>query len=52
MKKLNSIVWPAIAEEVSGMIRNSKSDVVVVEAAVLLNAGWENFCHEVSLNFT
>ena len=51
MKKLNEIVWPAIAalakEE---MIRLKKAghDVVVMEAAVLLQAGWDRtLCDEV-----
>ncbi|EFA07751.2 bifunctional coenzyme A synthase [Tribolium castaneum] len=47
LKKLNGLVWPAIADEVQKMITNSKNPVVVVEAAVLLTAGWQSFCHEV-----
>lgn len=48
MNKLNSLVWPAIAEEVNRIIRGSDKKVVVVEAAVLLTAGWDKQCHEVS----
>ncbi|KAB0793521.1 hypothetical protein PPYR_13141 [Photinus pyralis] len=51
LDKLNNIVWPAIAEEVSARIRNSSCKVVVVEAAVLLKAGWEKYCHEVWTSF-
>jgi phosphopantetheine adenylyltransferase/dephospho-CoA kinase len=47
MKKLNSLVWPAIAEEVVKIIGESRNRVLVVEAAVLLTAGWEKNCHEV-----
>ncbi|XP_017772037.1 PREDICTED: bifunctional coenzyme A synthase-like [Nicrophorus vespilloides] len=47
MKKLNSLIWPAIADEVKNMISVSDKQVVVIEAAVLLNAGWQDFCHEV-----
>ncbi|XP_018576337.1 bifunctional coenzyme A synthase [Anoplophora glabripennis] len=47
MKALNSLVWPTIAEEVNKIIRESDKKVVVVEAAVLLTAGWDKQCHEV-----
>jgi dephospho-CoA kinase len=47
MKKLNSLVWPAIAQEVVKIIGESRNRVLVVEAAVLLTAGWEKNCHEV-----
>lgn len=47
LKKLNELVWPAIAGEVQQLIKCCKSSVVVVEAAVLLTAGWQSFCHEV-----
>ncbi|KAJ8915136.1 hypothetical protein NQ315_000388 [Exocentrus adspersus] len=47
MQALNRLVWPAIAEEVDKLIRASDKNVVVVEAAVLLTAGWEKRCHEV-----
>ncbi|XP_044253000.1 bifunctional coenzyme A synthase-like [Tribolium madens] len=47
LRKLNGLVWPAIADEVQKMIKNSKNRVVVVEAAVLLTAGWQRFCHEI-----
>ncbi|KAF5282893.1 hypothetical protein FQR65_LT14170 [Abscondita terminalis] len=47
IQKLNNLIWPAIAEEVNIRIRKSCSKVVVVEAAVLLQAGWEKYCHEV-----
>lgn len=49
LEKLNGIVWPAIAEEVKAIIRSSKEEVVVIEAAILLKAGWEKLCHEVCI---
>lgn len=47
MEKLNNLVWPCIAHEVNNIISNSASKVIIVEAAVLLMAGWENMCHEI-----
>ncbi|KAJ8941748.1 hypothetical protein NQ314_010285 [Rhamnusium bicolor] len=47
LQKLNSLVWPAIAEEVNNIIRNTDKKVVVIEAAVLLTADWQKYCHEV-----
>lgn len=36
-----------MAEEVKDVIKTAKENVVVVEAAILLTAGWQKFCHEV-----
>ncbi|CAG9860581.1 unnamed protein product [Phyllotreta striolata] len=47
LEKLNKIVWPHIAIEVKNIIKNSSAKVIVIEAAVLLLAGWDNMCHEV-----
>lgn len=52
MTKLTDIVWPAIEEEVQRIIRKSEARVVVVEAAILTKAGWDAFCHEVTLCLT
>lgn len=50
MQTLNKIVWPEIAklatEEVKKFGAEGKA-VVVLEAAILLRAGWEELCHEV-----
>lgn len=51
LEKLNGIVWPAIAEELSAIIRAAKEEIVVVEAAILSKAGWEKLCHEVCMCF-
>ncbi|CAH0563565.1 unnamed protein product [Brassicogethes aeneus] len=47
LEALNNIVWPGIEKEVQEIINQSKSQVIVIEAAVLFNAGWERNCHEV-----
>ncbi|KAK4874734.1 hypothetical protein RN001_014094 [Aquatica leii] len=47
LQKLNNLVWPAIAEEVVNRIKTSSAEVLVVEAAVLLKASWEKYCHEI-----
>ncbi|XP_056008258.1 bifunctional coenzyme A synthase-like isoform X2 [Ostrea edulis] len=50
MQMLNDIVWPEIAklaqEEVRKYSKEGKT-IVVLEAAILLRAGWEDLCHEV-----
>ena len=49
-QKLNSLVWPALLERVKDEISklfSAGQDVVFVEAAVLLQAGWSPHCHEV-----
>lgn len=47
LEKLNEIVWPKILEKVKEIIRNSQEEVVILEAALLIQAGWENECHEI-----
>ncbi|XP_033762317.1 bifunctional coenzyme A synthase-like [Pecten maximus] len=50
LKMLNSIVWPAIsklAEEKIQQFRLDGRQVVVLEAALLLDAGWDSLVHEV-----
>ncbi|KAK3595443.1 hypothetical protein CHS0354_003437 [Potamilus streckersoni] len=53
LEKLNSIVWPEIgrlaAEKIQQFQKEGKS-VVVLEAALLLEAGWDNIVHEVWTN--
>ncbi|XP_014681304.1 PREDICTED: bifunctional coenzyme A synthase-like [Priapulus caudatus] len=52
LHKLNSIVWPALAhmiKEKIGQLREQGSRVVAIDAAVLLEAGWNKFVHEVWL---
>jgi len=50
LKRLNSIVWPEIARmarEKADTLWREGHQVVVLDAAVLLEAGWEEYCHEV-----
>ena len=50
LAQLNSIVWPEIerlALEEAHHLWTSGCPVVVLDAAVLLEAGWETSCHEV-----
>lgn len=51
LNELNQIVWPALLDEVKHRIekiRSEKShDVVMIEAAVLLQANWQHEMHEV-----
>lgn len=51
LNELNEIVWPALMVKVQNrieQIRTEKShDVVMIEAAVLLQAGWQHEMHEV-----
>ncbi|XP_002131624.2 bifunctional coenzyme A synthase [Ciona intestinalis] len=49
---LNSIVWPEIERlarlKISEAVSERNEKVIcVLDAAVLLEAGWDNFCHEV-----
>lgn len=51
LNELNQIVWPELLVEVERrieIVRTAKShDVVMIEAAVLLQAGWQRNMHEV-----
>ncbi|KAL5271504.1 hypothetical protein ACHWQZ_G001944 [Mnemiopsis leidyi] len=47
MKRLNEIVWPCIADSVKEIIESSTSELIIVEAAVMLEAGWQTFVDEV-----
>lgn len=52
LEKLNNIVWPELMAEVKRRIQtvteqHNKPQVILVEAAVLLKAGWEKDVHEV-----
>lgn len=51
MEKLNNIIWPALLRVVKEKIRESyeieHKNVVIIEAAVLIKAGWQHECHEI-----
>ncbi|XP_026273775.1 bifunctional coenzyme A synthase [Frankliniella occidentalis] len=47
---LNNMVWPALWERTKleiSKIHASGKNIIVVEAAVLRQAGWEQHCHEI-----
>lgn len=53
LQVLNSIVWPELMVEVNRRLDKLRASgaqmpkIVVLEAAILLRAGWESNCHEV-----
>ena len=51
LKRLTDIVWPAIKEmawlEIEDVKRRDQHRIIVLEAAVLLEAGWQDFVDEV-----
>ncbi|KAH9499294.1 hypothetical protein Btru_003638 [Bulinus truncatus] len=54
LEKLNNIVWPVIrqlAEEEIAQYKKDGAQVVVLEAAVLLEAGWDDRVHEIWTTF-
>lgn len=50
LDKLNSLVWPAILDEAKKQIEKlhkKGTKIIVMEAAVLIRAGWQPVCHEI-----
>ncbi|XP_078047620.1 bifunctional Phosphopantetheine adenylyltransferase - Dephospho-CoA kinase [Augochlora pura] len=50
LDKLNKIVWPIILDEAKKKINDfyvKGFDIIVMEAAVLIQAKWQNHCHEI-----
>lgn len=50
LDKLNSLVWPAILDEAKKQINELHEqgcEIIVMEAAVLIRAGWQPVCHEI-----
>lgn len=47
LTRLNALVWPAIWASASQLIVASHEHVVVLDAAVLVEAGWHEHCDEV-----
>lgn len=41
-------MWPLILQRVKALIESNKDrSIIVIEAAVLLNANWQSNCHEI-----
>ncbi|TAK79653.1 MAG: dephospho-CoA kinase [Dehalococcoidia bacterium] len=51
LERLNAILWPEIrrliGEEIVQIRERDKDSVIVIEAAVLIEAGWQDLCDEV-----
>ena len=51
LERLNAILWPEIrrliSEEIAQIREHDKDSVIVVEAAVLIEAGWQDLCDQV-----
>lgn len=50
MEKLNKLIWPLILQEAKKQINILYSkgyNIIVMEAAVLIQAKWQNVCDEI-----
>ena len=49
LKKLNEIVWPEVRKQVENIIKKNpeKGKIIVVEAALLIEAEWADLCEEI-----
>jgi phosphopantetheine adenylyltransferase/dephospho-CoA kinase len=51
LQTLNNIVWPNLLEKAKEKIKQlyeeEKRQIVILEAAILIQAGWEQECHEI-----
>ncbi|XP_076245158.1 bifunctional Phosphopantetheine adenylyltransferase - Dephospho-CoA kinase [Calliopsis andreniformis] len=50
LQRLNELVWPLILDETKKQINDLYAkgfDIIVMEAAVLIQAKWQNACHEI-----
>ncbi|VDM60080.1 unnamed protein product [Angiostrongylus costaricensis] len=46
LKLLCKLVWPVLMEKIKGIIATSSSDIVVIEAAAIVEAGWHTYMNE------
>lgn len=49
LNKLNSFLWPLVLElamKRTAELYNDGHEIVVLEAAILIPAGWQRYCHE------
>uniref|UniRef100_A0A1I8BPU6 CTP_transf_like domain-containing protein n=1 Tax=Meloidogyne hapla TaxID=6305 RepID=A0A1I8BPU6_MELHA len=51
LQRLNNIVWPITAERVKEIIKKSEREIVIIDAALLLEAGWDKYFHQVWCTF-
>uniref|UniRef100_A0A914KNV6 Cytidyltransferase-like domain-containing protein n=1 Tax=Meloidogyne incognita TaxID=6306 RepID=A0A914KNV6_MELIC len=51
LQRLNNIVWPITFERVKEIIRKSEREIVVIDAALLLEAGWGKYLNQVWCTF-
>uniref|UniRef100_A0A0R3RRY8 CTP_transf_like domain-containing protein n=1 Tax=Elaeophora elaphi TaxID=1147741 RepID=A0A0R3RRY8_9BILA len=42
LKMLNDIIWPSLRNKIKEIVAQSKAEFIVVDAAMLLDAGWDN----------
>ena len=47
LEKLNSILHPLMVKEIKKKIKASRSNLIVIDAAVLLEAGWDSLVNKV-----
>jgi len=47
LKQLNEIVWPAVLKKVKSVVENSQREIVVIDAALLLESNWHKYVHQV-----
>ncbi|KAL7038665.1 hypothetical protein ACKWTF_009648 [Chironomus riparius] len=51
LQKLNEIVWPSLLKKAKLIIKDiydkENRQIIILEAAILIQAGWENECHEI-----
>ncbi|KIH50163.1 dephospho-CoA kinase domain protein, partial [Ancylostoma duodenale] len=46
LKKLCQLVWPVLMKKIEAMVAVSKSDVIVIEAAAIIEANWHTYMNE------
>uniref|UniRef100_A0A914NB14 Dephospho-CoA kinase n=1 Tax=Meloidogyne incognita TaxID=6306 RepID=A0A914NB14_MELIC len=51
LQRLNNIVWPITFERVKEIIKKSEREIVVIDAALLLEAGWGKYLNQVWCTF-
>uniref|UniRef100_A0A183CQH1 CTP_transf_like domain-containing protein n=1 Tax=Globodera pallida TaxID=36090 RepID=A0A183CQH1_GLOPA len=47
LAQLNALVWPVVVESVRATIKQTKKKIAVIDAALLLEAGWADYVDQV-----